>query len=216
MYSIDIIDIIFDIYGDIYRNILKKFYPALGSTGFPERNLSVNFAKAYESYMKISNQDVYSWFEFQFGKEKNKHVDAVIMNETSREIFVIESKRYSNPNDKMLEVGEDIDRVFEFAKQIVEENKPNGAKRIDVSRFDRIYGVILADVWTETDKKIEIKESYKIGTEDANSKDAFLNRFSDKVLYSKDLKGLKYNIQSNLNESLENYNLVSFIWEVTI
>ena len=216
MYSKDYIDFVFDIYGDIYRTILKKFYPALGNTGFPERNLSVNFVKAYESYTKKSNQDVYSWFEFQFGEEKNKHVDAVIMNETSREIFVIESKRYSNPNGKMFEVGEDIERVFEFSKQIVEENKPGGSKRIDISKFDRVYGVILADVWTETDKKIEIKKSYEIGTKDANSKDAFLNRFSDNILYSNDLKELKYNIQSNINSSLENYNLVSFVWEVTI
>ena len=36
---------VFKNYDLIYRNILKNFYPSLGSTGFQERNLTVNFSK---------------------------------------------------------------------------------------------------------------------------------------------------------------------------
>ena len=201
---------VFDAYGNIYRNMLSKFYPSKGSTGFSERNLSVNFAKAYESVNEVDDQGVYSWFEFQFGNSNNNHIDAVVMNEKLREIYIIEAKRYSNPNKKMTEVGEDIGRIFDFYDEIKKEND-GLSPRINLYKFDKVYGVILADVWTETGTKIQIKESYEAGVIDSYSSDSFLNVFSKELGLTRRLDELYYNVQSDI---LENYFLVSFLWRV--
>ena len=42
------LDKVFENYKSIYQRILSSFYPSLGKTGFQERNLTVNFSKAYE------------------------------------------------------------------------------------------------------------------------------------------------------------------------
>lgn len=44
----DNINDVFGEYQGIYKKILGSFYPAKNSTGFQERNLSVNLSKAYE------------------------------------------------------------------------------------------------------------------------------------------------------------------------
>ena len=58
-------DIVFLRYGDMYREILNEIYPAKNRTGFSERNLSVNFSKAFEKIACESGQKAISWFEFQ-------------------------------------------------------------------------------------------------------------------------------------------------------
>nr|MCR5719802.1 hypothetical protein [Lachnospiraceae bacterium] len=60
-------DKIMEEYKQIYEKIFKTMYPAKNSTGFPERNLSANYSKAYETV----NTNAITWFEFQFGP-KNK------------------------------------------------------------------------------------------------------------------------------------------------
>ena len=165
---------IFDEYGNIYRKILEKIYPSQGNTGFAERNLSVNFSKAYE---KIFPNAV-SWFEFQF--DKKKHVDAVIVNEDSQEIFVIESKRYS-VQSKITAVGRDIDRIKFFLDKLKKET------RIDLNKIKKFYGVILADVWTEGKLKPKILQSYR----DKN----FLTVFKDFINFESKIYILEYNVQ---------------------
>ncbi len=72
-----------------YVSVFRNFYPAMGSTGFPERNLSVNFSKAFETVAASRGYDVYSWFELQMrgnGKKDengNKHCDALIVDNGS-------------------------------------------------------------------------------------------------------------------------------------
>ena len=73
---------VFKDYKNIYDNILNAFYPSLGSTGFQERNLTVNFSKAYESVYE--KDTVFSWFELQFGDKKNNHFDCLIVNENKK------------------------------------------------------------------------------------------------------------------------------------
>ena len=54
---------VFNNYINIYKHILttNKFYPSVGSTGFQERNLTVNFSKAYEK--TYNNDNVISSIE---------------------------------------------------------------------------------------------------------------------------------------------------------
>ena len=206
--------IIFDKYAEIYRRILKDFYPAKGSTGFPERNLSVNWSKAVESVYDGDN--VTSWFEFQFGEDNNKHIDALIWDKASKDLYFVESKRYSNPKSKIREVGEDIVRLFNLYKELrTEENE-----RINIGLVEHCYGVILADVWTKkegrTGRKIKILNSYKNGS--------FLEDFKEIISENESLEknnihgfpNLKYYYEEfDWVSKNENYALVSFAWTIS-
>ena len=52
---------VFENYRYNYQRIFSILYPSKNSTGFTERNLSVNFANAYEQI----NPSAITWFEFQ-------------------------------------------------------------------------------------------------------------------------------------------------------
>ncbi len=74
---------IFENYKKRYESILDVLYPAKNSTGFTERNLSVNFANAYVQ----DHPGSVTWYEFQFGEKNNLHLDAIIVNKEQKEIF---------------------------------------------------------------------------------------------------------------------------------
>lgn len=205
---------VFTEYGNIYKRILNRIYPAKHSTGFAERNLSVNFSKAYEIVAMQNGQTAFSWFEFQFGNNNNLHIDAVVINDTTNEMFVVEAKRYNNPIPKMREVGEDIDRIGDFITELQAENQA-GSMRIDIGGMKKCYGIILADVWTESDLKKEICKSYLAGVENNASEDAFLYKFGNEVIFLSQLSDVYYDVQM-MNEIVDatKYNLVSFWWKI--
>ena len=194
---------VFGTYGEIYRDILTKIYPAKNSTGFPERNLTVNFSKAYERVSEQRKQISFTWFEFQFGELNNLHIDAVVINETLNEMYVIESKRFSNPTSKIKEIGEDIERIHLFINELIKENT-EGTVRIDMNKIKKCYGVILADVWLETTLKKEICKAYK--------EKKFLEKYKDIIKEQQELENVEYYVNSICE--LEKYNLVSFCWEM--
>lgn len=144
--------LILEEYKENYNNIFNTFYPAKNSTGFTERNLSVNFAKAYE---KI-NPNAITWYEFQFGEKNNLHYDAIIINSESKELIIIESKRFSNLLKKINEVEEDIIRINKSVSTYYADFK----SRIENFEEYTIIGVILADVWTETKNKTALKDAF--------------------------------------------------------
>ncbi len=191
---------VFAEYHKRYEDILKHIYPAKNSTGFPERNLSVNFSKAYEKIACVNGQEAFSWFEFQFGIRNNLHVDAVIINNSASELLIVESKRYSNPSTKIPEVGRDIDRIYD----LIDELKKEKDKRINISEIKSIYGVILADVWKENSVKKDIFKEYEDG--------CFLLRHKEEMSNIHAVVGENYEAYSV--KSCTNYNLVSFCWKV--
>lgn len=140
-------------YKEIYRYIFENIYPSKNSTGFTERNLSVNFAKAYERFYP----NAITWYEFQFGENNNLHYDAIIINPENREIVVIESKRFSELFKKVREVGEDIERIRDFDTKYFAEF----ANRIPYLEEYSIVGVILADIWTEGKNKKAVMQTFK-------------------------------------------------------
>ena len=119
--------------------ITNKFYPSIGSTDFQERNLTVNFSKAYER--TYSSDNVISWFEFQwidkYDGEKNKHFDCLIINITKKEIFLIEAKRYTNTTVKNTSIKKDIERINRFIECYLGEDE----RLISYKNFN-IYGLI--------------------------------------------------------------------------
>lgn len=64
---------VFENYRYNYQRIFSILYPSKNSTGFTERNLSVNFANAYERI----NPSAITWFEFQFGENNNLHLSLI-------------------------------------------------------------------------------------------------------------------------------------------
>lgn len=208
------IDKIINEYKKTYIKILCEMYPAKNSTGFPERNLSVNFSKAYEKIMGQDDKDIVTWYEFQFGKKNNHHVDAIMLDKNNNSIFIMESKRFSNLPKKIYEVGQDINRIKELLEELKEENQ-KGIKRIDLSNYKNYYGVILADVWTETDFKKDILKSFQDGMNYGTSERAFLNKYNKELGNIKIENDIHYYV-ANLGEikDLEKYNLLVMIWKL--
>ena len=210
---IDLLEV-FCLYKEYYVEILKCIWPSIDSNGFQERNLTVNFTNAYKEIAKKKDNSVIVWFEFQCGESGNKHVDALLMNTTSKEIFIIEAKRYNNVNQKIRSVARDVKRIQDFFC-----DKDKLVSRLgDISEY-QLYGMILADVWSETPSKTEIAELYiqKIFFEE---KLRTINLGSETELYLMLPESIRYDVQTFNNEgfekerqkSLDNYKLVSFWW----
>ena len=183
---------IFEEFKKNYVRIFDVIYPAKNSTGFPERNLSVNFAKAYEKLFENSN----TWYELQFGIKNNRHIDAVIIDSKNKNILLIESKRFNNPSKKINEIKTDIFRIIDLKKEL-SNDQDNRIKNIKLYQF---YGVVLADVWIETQFKKEIFVAYRDQT-------YIKDKYPDI-----NLKGLYYDIREF--NSIDNYKLLSFVWEL--
>ena len=195
---------------DRYVHILKYLYPSKGSLGFTERNLSVNFAEAYRS----CHPNACAWYEFHFGKKM--HYDALLVDPDAKKIFLIEAKRFSNP-DKTKEVDSDIQRISAFR-----ENEEELRKRIRDYEEYAVCGIILGDVWTEDSFKSKIKESFE--------KENYLAQFGAEVLRSEkiSLRNAEYYVQdfagaipenwrkdNNLQWFEQYYCLLAIVWEIT-
>lgn len=201
MNRIQICDV-FREYQNYYEKILANLYPAKNSTGFPERNLSVNFVRAYEKVAEANGQECVSWFEMQFGERNNYHVDAVIWNVSTHELVIVEAKRFNNPSAKAKEIREDIDRIHKFVEELQTED------RLDMSGVKKCYGVILADVWTETDLKRSILHSYEIGQGDPHNENSFIKQYAPDLT----LPNLQYDVRDIA--AIKTYFLLSFLWEL--
>jgi hypothetical protein len=133
-----------------YAKIFKGYYPAHGSTGFTERNLTNNFVSSLEKV----HENCIPWFEAPIDVVNKKHIDAVVFAPDLKSSVMIESKRFNNPNAKMKEIFGDLDRIRNESNQATIEK---GIKGFEISKK---YGVLLADVWIETKLKKQIFEDW--------------------------------------------------------
>lgn len=188
-----------------YIDILNVLYPSKNSTGFTERNLSVNFAKAYEQIVPTAH----TWYEFQFGTKNNLHFDAIIVDAARKELLIIESKRFSNPTKKMQEVKDDIIRINKASTVYRSEFET----RINGFEHYSIYGVVLADVWTENRNKIQIKNEFQNAS--------ILDAFSEESIISQEqLKSCLCFVESFENRTPyewvnTDYSLLGLVWKVS-
>ncbi|MCD8090596.1 MAG: hypothetical protein LUD81_08270 [Clostridiales bacterium] len=148
-------------FGEIYNRIFKNFYPSKGSTGFTERNLSVNFSKAYEKTAEKYGEEAFSWFELPFSENGRKHLDGVIVNVSLKEILLIEAKRYSDPPEKIPEILKDFLRITNTDWEYEFEKDRSGKEAALKAKEYKIFGLVIADVWLETKTKRNIYEFYK-------------------------------------------------------
>lgn len=135
-----------DLYFKRYEKIFDNYYPSHDSTGFTERNLSVNFAFAME---KIYSR-AFTWYEVPL-KRKGEHCDAVIFNADTKEMFIIEAKRFDKPGKKSSFLS-DVGRVIN--KENIDYIKTE-YKSPMIDNF-KCYALLLADVWLETSSKMKI------------------------------------------------------------
>ena len=213
MHKIDF-DRVFKVYEACYNHILgtSLFYPALNGTGFQERNLSVNFAKAYQSICSSA----ICWFEFQFGDKNNQHYDALIIDPENKVILLVESKRFSTISGKVKEVKEDVERILAFEK----DSNNQFSCRISDLHLYTIYGVILADVWTISDNrkypgKVKLKESF----DNQAFADVYLQKeYTEQLDIPLILKegNVTYYTQHIPVRDAAGYFLTSFVWQVSV
>lgn len=136
---------------DRYKKILENYYPAHGSVGFTERNLTHNFAISLENVLGSSS---ICWFEAPISIKPKKHIDAIVFDLNQKRTFLIESKRFSNPEQKIEEAKKDIERMKDQNHISLLERNLHGIK------IKERYAVLLADVWKENDRKREIYGSW--------------------------------------------------------
>ena len=191
----------FDHYQQKYTKVFQNLYPAKNSTGFPERNLSVNFSKAIEE----SFPSAISWFEYQFGANNNLHYDAVVIIPELKAVYIIESKRFSSPKEKIDEIKSDMIRINAISTAY---NKEFADRIKDFAGYSA-FGVILADVWTETKKKKAIKESF----DNHSFVDVYLSEIATSFTNGRYFVN-GFNGQTSHTWLNENYFLVSMIWNV--
>lgn len=199
-------ELVFEKYKENYKKIFDYLYPSKGSTGFTERNLSVNFTKAYEAV----NTQAITWYEFSF--EKGKHLDAVIIDPNSQKIIIVESKRFSNPEIKVKEVDDDIDRILGFSNNLESEFK-NRINNID--KYS-ILGVILADVWTENEQKTSIQASFESDNYLSNYLCNYTKVIINPIYFCLNFKDTVFlnEIEKKHKAIKDTYNLVGLIWTI--
>ena len=201
------IDNVFNEYRSRYVNIFRKLYPAKGSTGFQERNLTVNFASSYEKLAEKQGNDCIVWYEFQFGKKSNEHLDAIIIDRTSKQIFLIEAKRFKS-NRKIESIGKDIRRITELKEEL--KNDSLNERISDIEHFNFI-GIILADTWIGRPLRTGIYNSFV-----ANN---FIKEYSDalgniniipkyNIIEFSQNDGIKYDV------IVDEYKLLNLYWKL--
>lgn len=133
----EIINNVFETTVKSYEKILSGYYPAHGSNGFTERNLTFNFSHNY----LLENQDAIIWQESPL--KDGKHFDTLIIDEEKRAIIVVEAKRLQNEK-KTESIYNDFRRINNHFEEI---NLPSD--KLSYSK----YGLLLIDVWISKKKE---------------------------------------------------------------
>lgn len=130
-----------------YEVILKKYYPAFGSNGFTERNLTFNFCNSYLELSSDYKDDVIIWQEVPIKipdtKKSNNHIDSLIIDNERKLLIFIEAKRIRNERTYQ-SLEDDIKRIKDNYQNI---------PGIDNDTILKKYGVFLTDIWTPKVKK---------------------------------------------------------------
>lgn len=177
-----------------YTNILSQYYPAHGSTGFTERNLTNNLVRALEDAF---GEKCISWFEAPICLKDGKHIDAVVFYEDIT--ILIEAKRLTSVKSQIGAIEHDIERMFstDTIDMLEEKFSSNHSKR-------RRYSIVLADVWTENDEKINVYKSWP---------NQLPSHFLETLLFSKSLPFNHLYVEENWKN---NYKILIAVSEIKI
>jgi hypothetical protein len=135
-----------------YERFLGRYYPAHGSNGFTERNLTFNFSHNY----LIKNDNAFVWQEVPLGDRE--HFDTLIIDDEHKSILCIEAKRLGT-EAKQISIEADLKRIRLCAEEIREKIDKNYA----------VYALLLVDIWIPR----ENEENGVKGKKKRNMLDAF-------------------------------------------
>jgi hypothetical protein len=142
-----------------YEHILQNYYPAHGSNGFTERNLTFNFSHNY----LLENRNAIIWQECPYAK--GNHFDSLIIDDQRKCVVLIEAKRL-NSVVKLNEIVKDHNQIKVDFIGINLDGKED---------YDK-YGMLLIDVWV----------SKKRGENDRRAK--LLKELNEKIPYGNDFE----------------------------
>ena len=167
-------------YSKRYQIILSRIWPTIGSNGFNEHNQTANFLAAYEKIANEYSEVTSTWYEFQIanGGRNNNRIDGMIINHTNKTVYLLEAKRFTENeiNDQRHKLGEDVSRLVELDL----ENRFNQNEVfIGESIQDyTVYGVILFDLWTYSQRHKFEKEAHSLWLRFCKNRDiALLSEF---------------------------------------
>jgi len=131
-----------------YKRFLESYYPAHGSNGFTERNLTFNFCHQYLSFREKQNEkDIIVWQEVPIANpefpKRNNHFDSLIIDNGINTIFYIESKRIRSTNHHK-SLLDDLSRMQKCYKYIPEYEKFQSYEK---------FAILLTDIWTLSEKE---------------------------------------------------------------
>ncbi|KJF97452.1 hypothetical protein [Photobacterium leiognathi] len=177
-----------------YIKILSNYYPAHGSTGFTERNLTNNLVSAFE---RVLGESCISWFEAPICLDNGKHIDAVIFFESTT--ILIESKRLTSVKSKLASITNDVERMFsQKTIELVEENLTCK------SSIRNRYAIVLCDVWIESNEKSQAFDSWP---------NQLSQKYVDHLTYSQKLSFEGLNIEGQWKN---NYKILLAVSEIKI
>lgn len=216
------LDEVFELFIERYKKILGFFWPTIGNTGFAERNLSTNFVTAYEKSISKRGEECISWYEFQIRGESGRndnHLNAILINLTKREIYLIESKRLvtSQHKRKVKEIINDVERLM--SDNLREEL----GKRVDNIYSYRIFGCVLTDIWGGVKSNNDIISIFKECTTKQSVTGLFvLKELSDIVNYSLPEMIKLFDKQVDVrcmspyttSDTKSDYYIISMIWQI--
>ena len=160
----EIIDKVFLTTVKSYEKILSSYYPAHGSNGFTERNLTFNFCHQYLNYReKQTEKNIIVWQEIPIANpeypKRDNHFDSLIIDTDINTLFYIESKRIRSTNHHQ-SLLDDLSRIQKCYKFIPEYEKFQSYGK---------FAILLTDLWTlnsKEDNRSNLKR--QIETESSN------------------------------------------------
>lgn len=131
-----------------YSRMLDTYYPAFGSTGFTERNLTFNFC--HEALKQ--NDKLIVWQEAPL-QDKSSHLDSVIFDDEHESLYIVEAKRLGAVN-ALESIVSDMKRLTEISEDWQKIRGVDDVARNKIVTVRNHYTkhlIILADLWAEHD-----------------------------------------------------------------
>lgn len=120
---------------------------------------------------------------------------------------MIEAKRFNLPKRKIKSVGEDIERI----DYLFEHRNEEFGKRLENIRDYKFRGKILADVWTQNERKRQIEKAFE--------ENRFIEAFLPDLIKKYPTQKYQYNVagfrETEVDKVIrENYFLLYVEWDL--
>lgn len=123
-----------------YSRMLDTYYPAFGTTGFTERNLTFNFC--HEAL--CLNENLIVWQEAPLSN-KEEHLDSIIFDDVNKSIYIVEAKRLG-AEGAIFSIKNDMERLEDLSKQWTKIRGIDDCYVPERKNYIK-YFVILVDLW---------------------------------------------------------------------